>query len=418
MTYRMAALFAAAALAAGCLASETPLPPDEALSTAATRIEALMRSEREHARPERSALAEDPAPPENASEVEFWYFSHPLVAPVAGMPSWQADFARKTGVELKAQFIGEWQFAIQKLSVSLAAGDLPDVAIVKRGWVPRLLEAGRIYPLNDYLTPALRRDFLPEVYEQFSVDGTLAALPVDGFCSVLLYNKDVLGDTAPANWEELRARAKNTAWNDQAKPDRRYAIGYYPYLEALWSAGGGVCRGVSCGLRDNPASETLAYILSLRDAGHAHPRALQDPSLGLSLFMQQHVAMTVVSSAELMRLRDLPFPIGIAPVPGKSGPISRLSDNALVVFAGHAAAKQDAVCAFIDALTGLDVTGGRAVDNGSVPPRKSVREATPPRPGLAAAYKVARGAPLVSVWNAAEAEMYRYLGLAYRWKPQ
>ncbi|MBN2308543.1 MAG: hypothetical protein JXR94_06200, partial [Candidatus Hydrogenedentes bacterium] len=197
---------------------------------------------------------------------------------------------------------------------------------------------------------------------------------------------------------------------------RAYALGDFPFLPALWSAGGAVCDARRCRLDAPEALETLRFILSLRDEGFAHPRGLGNPDYAFSLFLRGDVAMTVAPSAYLPRTAGAPFPVGVAPVPGKRGPVSALSDDLIVVFANHAGAKNEAIGRALDALTGPLVLGDEAARLGSAPIRDSAADAAAPPEGLAAAYRCAQAPPLIGPWSAVESELYRYLALAYRWQ--
>jgi ABC-type glycerol-3-phosphate transport system substrate-binding protein len=131
--------------------------------------------------------------------------------------------------------------------------------------------------------------------------------------------------------------------------------------------------------------------------------------------MSGDAAMTSASSEWLSRARDAAFPVGIAPLPGEDGPVSRLGDMAIVVFAKYAPAKRDGIVAVLDFMTGPMVQGAEAAARGSMPVRQSVAESVEVNPGLRAAYAAAKAAPFIGVWNAAEFELQSHLALAYRW---
>lgn len=378
---------------------------------AAQRIDAILQDERAR---NTNVIPTEPAElSETPNAVRAWYYTHPLLSPLL-MPhrDWQAALAKShPTLNLRCQYIGDWYLAVQKLTVSLAAGDLPDIALVQRAWLAPLIQSGRLAPLDTLLPPAFLDEFPPAALATLKVDGQLYALPADGFCSVLYYDSNRVS-TPPATWDALRETARGLS-TGEAKP---YAIGHMPFLESLWSAGGYVCDSVGSGLNTRPAKEALDFILSLRSEGLAHPRALGDPETGFALFLRGDVAMTVASSAHLPRTRNAAFPIGVAPVPGRRGGLSKLSDHALVVFAKHAYGKRAAIADALDFLTGEGVQV-QCRDAGSAPTRPALVPNLETRPGLAKAYSHARNTPLVASWAAIESELRRYLRLAYRWQP-
>jgi len=397
---------------AGCIGSPEPIPPDAALRQATQAINAILADQ--------AKAAPGPLQPSEAtdspSEITFWYYDHPLLSPVFSPTRGEDPFTHAhPGVRLSTQFIGNWDVAIQKLTVALAAGDVPDVALVKRSWLARLIPSGRLAPLDTVLPASVIADLREPSKQAFTVDGRLYALPADGFCSVLYVNRGLV-ETVPRNWAELREAARRAA---PQVGRNGCAVGNMPFLPALWSAGGyvvgeGPASGV--GLDEPAARKALDFLLSLKHERLADARLLANEEAAFRAFLAGDVAMTVASSARLPQTRDLPFRVAVGPVPGEEGPVSELSDDAIVVFRRYADAKFEAISAFLDYLTGPALQGADALALGSVPVRASVAESVIVPDELAAAYGVARATPLVPAWGRIEAVLDRYLGLAYAWQ--
>ena len=391
------------------------MPPDQALAGAAQRINAILAEEGALARQPATPPAETPNDPR---EIVLWFYTHPLMAPMlSGAESLAGFSAAHPNVKLKRQFTGDWHVAIQKLTVSLAAGDLPDIALVKRAWLARLAPSGRIARLDSLLPASLIEDLRGPSREALTVNGHLYAFPADGFCSVLFYNRELVPGRPPRTWQELERIARDVSRPNDDPRQALYGLGDLPFIEALWSAGGNVCDEIACGLDSREAREALDFVLSLRNDNLAHPRGLGDPERAFELFLAGRVAMTVAGSSRLPRARNAPFPVGVAPVPGKTGPISMMSDNAIVVFARYAQAKRRAIAEALDFLTGPQVQGAAALALGSAPVRASVANKLPVTAGLDQAYLHAANTPLVGPWGAIEFELSRSLYLAYRWRP-
>ncbi|HNR33828.1 MAG TPA: extracellular solute-binding protein [Candidatus Hydrogenedentes bacterium] len=408
-------------LLAGCFSAPPPLPPHEALARTAQRIQQILDEERK--------LLSDPVRfPESAAnphETAFWYCSHPLIShALLAHPERVAAFrSAHPACKFDLQYIGDWSVAIQKLTVAIAAGDVPDVALVKRGWFARLADSGWAAPLDDLLPRELIDDFRPVAIDSLKRNGRLYALPADGFCSVLFYNKEKLGPPCPpstpghqpppitpSTWNDLRQRARELSKPGEDPQKTVYALGHLPYLETIWSAGGDICDETRCLLDSEAARESLDFLLSLRTDGLAHPRVLADCGGALALFLSGRLAMTVAGSEYMPQIRNAQFPIGIAPVPGKNGPVSRQSDDVLVVFAKHAHAKRAAIASLLDFLTGPAVQDQEAFQNGSAPTRKSLMKDAPLPEGIDAAYNLSRNTPLVSAWSAIAFELDAGLG--------
>lgn len=391
-------------LLTGCFSALPVLPPREALAKAAEHIQRVLDEERrEPVEPVQTAKDV----PADVREVSFWFCTHPLIShAILAHPERVRAFASShPGLAFNHQFIGDWSVAIQKLTVSLAAGDVPDVALVKRAWLARLIDSGWAAPIDEWLPPAMADDFRPEAVAPLKRNGHLYALPADGFCSILYFDKTKLAGTVPATWSTLRERARTLTQPNADTYQAVYGIGAMPFLESLWSAGGDVCDETACLLGTDAAREAVDFVTSLYTDGLAHPRAAGDPLGALGLLLSGHVAMTVASSEYLSRVRNAPFPMGFAPVPGQHGGISQQSDNVLVVFARYARAKQAAIAEVLDFLTGPAVQDPDAFQAGSVPTRKSLATVGKIPEGLEAAYAVSRNAPLVPAWAAIAYEL-------------
>ncbi|SDR24182.1 ABC transporter substrate-binding protein [Thermostaphylospora chromogena] len=124
-----------------------------------------------------------------------------------------ADFTRETGIRVELVGVAEDQFS-QLVTSAAAAGTLPDVI----GALPlasvREMEAA---DLLDTETPgrivqSLGRDsFSARALELVSTDGTLLAVPSDGWAQLILYRKDLFekaGLEPPDTYERLRTAAE------------------------------------------------------------------------------------------------------------------------------------------------------------------------------------------------------------------
>jgi multiple sugar transport system substrate-binding protein len=401
--------FALPLISMGCAGRESPLPPEAALATAAERIEEILAEEQAsaaNARPLESTEA-----PGNDTAVSFWFYAHPVMSALMGPNKKTAAFNNTYGVAVDPQFVGEWPTAVQKLTVNIAVGEPPDVALVERGWLARLASSGLIMPLDAIVSPALVDDLRQPVRDSLTANGRLYGFPADGFCSVLFYRKDLVEDRVPNTWESLRQEAvslKKTA------PQLDAPMGYYPYLEGLWSAGGAVVHDGRCTLQEPPALATLSFLLQLREEGLTKTALLEDPAYAMRLFEAGRTAMTVGSSSHLEQAGKLGFPVGVAPVPGKDGPVSSLANAALVVFQRHAYPKRHAIESLLDYLSAPQIHG---VDiPGSVPVRKSIDGKHPALPQLEAAFEHGQAPALIPPWSSIEFELYRQLGRAFRWE--
>jgi ABC-type glycerol-3-phosphate transport system substrate-binding protein len=325
-------------IAGGCFfQGPRPLPPREALLGAHGEINA------------RRAAPSSPAPPRatgSASRVTVWHIAHPAGNKLLDDTALARFHASYPGVQLKALFIGEWTVAVQKLTVALVADDFPDIVLVPRDWAAMLAGAGRLLPPDVLLGEGQLAGIPRALRAACMADGTLFALPAGVSCSVLLCNAGLVPDP-PATWEAFRSVAASLR-DHQADPAFR-PVGHYPFVEGLWSAGGDLLDDSGASLLDRPeALETLEWLLSLRDDELMHPGALLRPETGLARLLQGRCAMTVADHGSLPR--NTPFQVTVSPVPGKSGPVSRLDMAVWAVIPGPDGASRDALTAVLDWL--------------------------------------------------------------------
>lgn len=387
-----------AALVCGCTAENATGDPRDTLLAANDRINKLVESERAVQQP---PPPRPPLPLHSDSPLRFWYYAHPLIAEhFDGAPLAIA------GTTVQPQFMGEWPVAVQKWMASFAADDLPDVGMVKRDLVARLYNAGRIRPLDSVLPRSLVDDLRPEVLADYTYDGHLIALPADGFCSLLYFNRRSVGAEPPKNWAFLAAYLNAHRATPSPPPPR--GMGAFPFLEALWSADGDVLKNGVGALHCPEAQRALEFSIEVtRGSLVSEARAFREWTAG-------ELAMTIASSRNLPAAAASDVDFGIAPVPGETGPISRRSNDAVVVFSRGSGASEESIAAFLDWLTGSQVMGEAALTAGSVPLRKSLLEFESRVPEIAAAYAAGRNSPLHPNWGAIEAELQIEVARAYR----
>ena len=191
--------FFLAVLLAGCGGSDPPLPPGKALAVAAGRIDGLLTDE---ARFEPALVFPSSREAGPSARIDFWFCSHPLIGPLLGAPTSAKDFnAEHPGFDLRPLFIGDWRLAVQKLTVSLAAGE----STRPRPRNPLTWQPGWPTPggLSRSTISCHRISWLISrraSWTRSASTGRLYGLPADGFCHVLFYNKDALPGDSPEDW--------------------------------------------------------------------------------------------------------------------------------------------------------------------------------------------------------------------------
>lgn len=154
------------------------------------------------------------------------------------------------GLRVDLVFFPDSQYT-EKISIAAAVRDLPDALDLDGPSVAQFVEAGLLAPLDPWISPTARRDFLPTILQQGAIDGTLYAVGAFDSSLVLYYDRALLaraGIVPPPphgrwNWREFIAacRALKAAGIDpialhmNETADEWYTYAFSPLV---WSVGG------------------------------------------------------------------------------------------------------------------------------------------------------------------------------------
>ena len=147
--------------------------------------------------------------------------------------------AETGGPKIEISYIPYSEY-IQKILVTAAGGDLPELFIYDGNSTATLAEAGVLADITDKINESdLMADTLPGVVEEHEVNGRLYGFPVYANCIALFYRTDLI-DTPPTTWSELYETAKEVATDDMygfAMAGGAGEDAVFQYLPFIWSAG-------------------------------------------------------------------------------------------------------------------------------------------------------------------------------------
>ena len=145
------------------------------------------------------------------------------------------DFEKQNpGIEIKPQYVGNYDVLLQKLLASAAAGNSPDMAQVYENWTTRLKEEHLIVPIADFLDkdPEWQKDKL-DIYPVFiknnSYDNRMWTFPFNKSIYVYYYNQKIFkeeGLTPPTNLSEFLSVCTKLTKHDAAGKTIRYGFGF------------------------------------------------------------------------------------------------------------------------------------------------------------------------------------------------
>jgi multiple sugar transport system substrate-binding protein len=188
-----------------------------------------------------------------ADAVELTLWAPPSFTPQAGLPAladaYQDLYARfaaeNPDITLKFEVLPGGTEALTQILTAANAGNLPDLAVLDGFWIARLVQTGKLQPLNDLWPEGERSAFYKQVIDAVTFDDKIYAAWFHNAWRGLYYRKDTLAklgyETPPANWDEFLAYAeKAKAANMSAVmfPGSATELTALHMLSMYWGLGG------------------------------------------------------------------------------------------------------------------------------------------------------------------------------------
>ena len=165
-----------------------------------------------------------------------------------------ATYDEMHGDEVKLEVVGNsYADTVSTLMVQAAAGNTPDLAMVKAEWIPQFLELGVVADIKDVISEEALADYGDAALSGYTVNGELIALPFFGQGYAMFYNKDLLEQAGvtelPTTFDELlEAADKVAALGTDADGNKIYGLGLvnsglevaegYNIFPWMWARGG------------------------------------------------------------------------------------------------------------------------------------------------------------------------------------
>ena len=269
---------------------------------------------------------------------------------------------------------------LAQLTANLQAGSSTyDVIAMDVIWTAKFASAGWIIPLESSMFPLSH--FLRPAVDTAMYNGHLWAVPYYSNAEVLYYRKDILakaGKQPPKTWAQLEAQAKTVApkyglqgYAGQLAPYEGLVVNF---ADALQSAGGSILSPAGSVTVDSAQAQAgLGFLVDGLREGWI-PQS--------SLSYEEESSWGDFESGKLLFLNNWPFiysyasqdspankvygKVGIAPLPGQSGPGSSSlggANLAVSAFSKH----QATALKFIQYLTSLPAERQLLTDSGFPP---------------------------------------------------
>jgi multiple sugar transport system substrate-binding protein len=231
-------------------------------------------------------------------------------------------------IHVTAQFYGNSDYALQKVTTAIAGGKPPDIAYLYGSWAANIAESPKTLVLNDYIKADSSfnwNDFWPSERQVATVNGKIVGIPALVDNLALVYNKALFRQagipfpTANWTWQDLRSAAQKLT--DPAKKQFGWAYvndasedTVWRFEALLWQAGGEILSSDGKHAAFNsPAGVRAATLLQ--------QMAVQDKSVYLdsgndlytSLFNSGRIGMLFTGPWDLSQFPKVQYGVQILP---------------------------------------------------------------------------------------------------------
>jgi multiple sugar transport system substrate-binding protein len=249
----------------------------------------------------------------------------------SGQKFWEGivkDFnAQYPQIKVDVQIIN-WNDVDNQIAQMVQSGQMPDIA---QGSADYAGVTDKVYPVADILDQKTQDNLLSSFADQGKVNGTEYGIPYTSSARALFYNKDLFQkagiSAAPTTWDEYKADAQKLKAAGVAEPSCIPLGAEEAQAETLlWELGNGggfVDSSGKWALNSQANVDTFTFLQSLVKAGLTEPNpGTVDRTKGCwADFAAGKVGMTNGSPGFLPQVKGKAN-YGVAPIPGKTGPMS------------------------------------------------------------------------------------------------
>ncbi|MDX2004756.1 MAG: extracellular solute-binding protein [Meiothermus sp.] len=281
--------------------------------------------------------------------IPFWHTMDPPGRDL--METFVAEFnARQRDYRIEARYVGDIREGGVRLAAALRAGSQPAMYYAEVSFVARSFADNLSVPLDPYLG-SLPDDLYGNLMEVGKFRGRTLALPVELQVPVFFYNADQFGARGlnpPRTWEDVA----NAAQRLTSRAARGYILSsdIYSFSALVMSWGGSIIGPDGKPSFTEPkVVAALEYLQTLVQRGWAQSRPIDQLQFSIVDFLRTK-AMMVVAPITLwptvVDRANIPFRLGVAPMPRVEGGKVPLGGGTLTAIRGASEAQARGVVAF------------------------------------------------------------------------
>ena len=290
--------------------------------------------------------------------------------------------AANPDIDLSVEVI-DWGTLHMKLTTMIGAGKPPELANIATIWLPEYIAAGVAEPLDRFMTPEFKEQFIQSLFDITFIDGKLYGIPIAVSARAMYYLKEPLekaGVAPPKNWDELLNVAKKIH-----NPPQLYGFGipcttwegeaYYAYF--LWAAGGEFFDETGKFVVDSPEGvEAMQFLVDLarkHKVTYPEPWAINRDEMQ-KIFAQGKIGMFITGPWQVaINEKENPdLKYGIASIPGYRKQVTMAVTDTLMMYKG--APNKDAAWKFVEFAYQDKYRLEFDVNEGMLPEKKVVGE--------------------------------------------
>jgi len=277
-----------------------------------------------------------------------------------------------------------WTEGHQKIADMVAQGKPPALARVATRWIPEYVAAGWLEPVDSYMSPEFRSQFIPLLINEGSqYEGRTFGLPITVSSRALYYNKTLFEQAGlkspPTNWAELKdaARAVHALGPDtygfsiQGKDTETSTYFYY----FLWGNGGDILStdGTRPTFNAPEGQEALQFLKGMIDDGLTQPNPTESVRKDMeTAFVGGKLGMVITGPWLATRLaaESPALKYGLSAIPYQTTPTTLAAQDTLILF--KQAENKEAAWKFVEFLYADEYRLKYALGDGVLPEKISV----------------------------------------------
>ncbi|GAA6755734.1 sugar-binding protein [Thermus sp. 2.9] len=251
----------------------------------------------------------------------------------------QAFNQAQSRYRIEPRFVGDYREMGVLLAAALRNGTAPPLAQVELGFLPVLVREGLVQTLPKPQVP----DLDPDLLRLGEVKGHLYGYPLGISISVLFYNTDALRArrlNPPKDFAQLKSVAQGLS--SRSARGLLFSADVYSFATLVLAHGGTLSQGDAPALDGESALRTLGFLQELNREGALQVRSATELISAGADFLRTKAFLAMGPSSLLPAVKSrtqLPFTIGIAPMPLEPAGKVAASGSVLVALR-HASAEE------------------------------------------------------------------------------